>query len=377
MDSPEHLLRLLRAVGNGGLLRQALSTLPADALCSDPGYWRGRVEAGRLQRLLRPDPAALGRDLAWLQGPGRRLLHWRDVDYPALLRQAPNPPPVLFVEGDAGLLWRPQIAVVGSRRPSTGGEEHAARFAMAFASSGWVVSSGLASGVDGSAHRAALTCGRTLAVIGTGPDRVFPTGHAALAARIAAEGAVVSEHPPGTAARAGHFPARNRILAGLALGTVVVEAAERSGALITARLAADAGREVFALPGSIDNPQARGCHRLIRDGAMLVESPAEVLEALAPLARSMGEFLSALPQTASRTDGEPAERARPAPAERGLWRALGHDPASVDQLAERSGLTVAVLSPMLQSMELRGLVACEFGRWSRRGSLSATVRGTG
>lgn len=206
-----------------------------------------------------------------------------------------------------------------------------------------------------------------MAVIGTGPDRAYPDSHARLQARIAAEGVVLSEYLPGTPARPGHFPARNRLVAGLALATVVVEAAQRSGALITARLAAEAGREVCALPGSVLNPRAAGCHRLIREGAALVERPEEVLELLAPALRQQ------LPGLQSRL-ATPTEQAPPArlpahwahdPDYQCLWRALEHNPSSMDSLITRCGLTAPQVSSMLLAMELAGIVVCVHGRYCR------------
>ena len=327
-----------------------------------------RLPAEGLMALRHPDPARLEADLAWLSAPGRHLLGWQDPDYPALLRRAPNPPALLFVAGDPGLLWHPQIAIVGSRRPSAGGRERAHRFAAAFARAGWAVTSGLAEGIDAAAHAGAMSAGRTVAVVGTGPDLCYPVSHAGLMAGIAASGAVITEHPPGTPALASHFPSRNRIIAGLSLGTVVIEAAMRSGALISARLAAEAGREVFALPGSVDNPTARGCHRLIRDGAALVEAPGEVVEALEPLARTLAEALRgrleppATPSSDRSAGGQP-----PTDADHNrLWSALGHDPTGMDSLAERTGLTVAALSSMLLLMELEGRVVADNGRYARR-----------
>jgi DNA processing protein len=260
---------------------------------------------------------------------------------------------MLFLDGEPTLAWCPQVAVVGSRRPSAGGADRARRFAAAFAAAGFVVTSGLADGVDAAAHAGALEAGRTLAVIGTGPDLCYPAKHRALAARIAGAGLVASEHPPGAPAIAQHFPSRNRIIAGLSLGTLVVEAALRSGALITARLAAEAGREVFALPGSLDNPLARGCHRLIRDGAALVESPEEVVDALAPASSTASAGVG---------EGPPPEGDDP----KLLWSALGHDPTPLDVLARRTGLTVASLSSMLLAMELDGRVVNDHGRYARR-----------
>ncbi|MBL8264035.1 MAG: DNA-protecting protein DprA [Xanthomonadaceae bacterium] len=308
----------------------------------------------------------------WLAAPGHRLLGWLDPDYPPLLRRIASPPLALFVAGNADLLWHPAVAVVGSRGPSAGGRDNARAFSRALVDAGFGVTSGLAAGIDRAAHETALeTRGITVAVLGTGPDVPYPEGHAGLLARIAAEGAVVSEHPPGTGARREHFPSRNRILAGLSLGTLVIEAATRSGALITARLAAEAGREVFAVPGSIHNPMARGCHRLIRDGAALVETADEVISALGAWAGALrGDLQRRLAAGRSAPPGDPPhpapEPAEADPAHHRLWQSLGHDPTTMDQLVERSGLTAAALSSMLLVMELQGRVSVEHGRYSRR-----------
>lgn len=316
------------------------------------------------------DPALLARCRDWLREPGHRLLGWHDPDYPPLLRRAGSPPLALFVAGNPALLWHPSVAVVGSRGPTAGGRDNARAFARALVEAGFAVTSGLAAGVDRVAHEAALDAdGLTVAVLGTGPDVPYPREHAGLLARIAMLGAVVSEHPPGTTARREHFPSRNRILAGLSLGTLVIEAAARSGALITARLAADAGREVFAVPGSIHNPMARGCHRLIRDGAALVESADEVISALGAWAGALrGELRRRLAVEPAAKVGKPSVGSPAAgdPAHDRLWCALGHDPSTMDQLAERTGLTAAALSSMLLTMELQGRVAVEHGRYSRR-----------
>src|SRR5688572_3923133 len=263
------------------------------ALAAGPVSWQ---EAGfaepTLAALQRPDASRLRADGQWLAGGPRHLLGWRDPDYPALLRSIPDPPPVLFVEGDPACLWHPHVAIVGSRKASHGGRDTARAFARRFVGAGFGVASGLAAGIDTAAHLGALDGeGLTVAVVATGLDIVFPPSNRALASRIAGTGAVVSEYPPGHPGLAMQFPARNRLIAGLALGTLVVEAAERSGALITARLAAEAGREVFALPGSIHNPMARGCHRLIRQGVALVETVDEVVAALGPVAATLGTAL--------------------------------------------------------------------------------------
>ncbi|WNL46501.1 DNA-processing protein DprA [Dyella sp. BiH032] len=316
-----------------------------------------------------PDEALLAADLAWLEQPARRLLRCTDADFPPLLEAIPGPPAALFVAGDPGLLLLPQVAIVGARGATAAGLAHARAFARELALAGFVVTSGMADGVDGAAHLGALDAGRpTVAVIGTGADRVYPGKHHGLARRIAEAGALVSEFPLGTPAVAGHFPRRNRILSGLALGTLVVEADLKSGSLITARLAGEQGREVFALPGSIHNPLARGCHRLIRDGARLVETAGEVAEVLVPQARALGVELAARLQ-----DGATAEA--PSDAAAGwngdpdyarLVAALGHDPASLDDLAERTGQSAAALSSMLLMLELEGIVGSLAGNRYQR-----------
>ena len=344
---------------------------PAAALAAGPHAWR---EAGLDQAQIRAldanarPPSALE---DWLAAPGQRLLGWHDPDYPALLRRIPGPPLALFVAGDPDLLWHPAVAMVGTRAPTAGGRDHAREFARSFAMGGLAVCSGLAAGIDTAAHQAVLDAGGiTVAVLGSGIDVPYPRSNTALHGAIARCGAVVSEHPPGIAPRREHFPARNRIIAGLSLGTLVVEAAHRSGALITARLAADAGREVFALPGSIRNPMARGCHRLLRDGATLVEAPDEVVAALEPVAGSLAEALrnrlpAPIQKRTGAADGLVTGVAPSDPHYQRLWSALGHDPSPMDELLERTGLTTAEVSSMLLLMELDGRVVHAHGRYSR------------
>ena len=370
MNSDRALLTLVRARLPDALLRTLLEGHrdPVDALGAARHGTGMSLPAPCRAALRRPDPARLESDLAWLATPGCRLLGWQHPDYPALLRRAPSPPPVLFLAGDADLLWHPQVAIVGSRKPSAGGRERSRQFGRAFAAAGWAVTSGLAEGIDTAAHEGALAAGRTVAVVGTGLDLAYPAVNAGLMARIVATGAVVSEHPPGTPAIANHFPSRNRIIAGLSLGTLVVEAALRSGALISARLAAEAGREVFALPGSLDNPMARGCHRLIREGAALVESPQEVVAALGPVAGNLAEALRGRLSKAPASPGTRSSAGQPTEGKdhNRLWSALGHDPTGMDTLVDRTGLTVADLSSMLLLMELDGRVVADNGRYARR-----------
>ncbi len=371
--APDHesLLRLLHSGAPASALRRLLDTHggAAAAVAAGRRDWASHgVDAAACAALLRPDASALARSLHWLEAPAHHLLGWGDAAYPPLLRRIASPPAMLFVAGDADLLWRPTVAIVGSRTATAGGRANAGQFASALARAGLCIGSGLAAGIDAAAHQATLDAGgKTVAVLGTGPDIAYPARHRALMARIADAGAVVSEHPPGTQPLRTHFPSRNRILVGLSLGIVVVEAATQSGALITARLAGDAGREVFALPGSIHNPMARGCHRLIREGAALVETPAEVAEALAPLVRDLvrglrGELASCPVEPEREAAGLPD-----LPDINRLWQALGHDPTGMDELLERSGLTAAAVSSMLLALELEGRVAAEHGRYSRIG----------
>jgi DNA processing protein len=307
-----------------------------------------------------PDRKMLAADLDWLGAEGHQLLTVLDADFPPLLRDAPGAPVALFVSGDVGALWQPQIAIVGSRNASHGGLANARAFARAACAAGFAITSGLAEGIDAAAHSAALESGApTVAVLGTGPDLVYPAGHRELAARIAAAGALVSEFPPGTPGKPEHFPRRNRIIAGLALGTLVVEAGLRSGSLITARAAIEQGRDVFAIPGSIHNPLARGCHRLIRQGAALVETAEEIISALGPLAAELG--LRLRERLADPTPEAPSTMpARDRDCEK-LLAALGDEAAAIDVLAERTGFGVAALSSMLLTLELDGEVLAERG----------------
>jgi DNA processing protein len=368
-------LMVLRTPGLGpGGLRERLAAAQGriDQVLAQLQRHASSLDPAAQAWLRQPDEARLAADLTWLEQPNHRLLCCTDADFPPQLESIPQPPAALFVSGDASLLLVPQIAIVGARNAGVAGKSTTRTFARQLSQAGFVVTSGLADGVDGAAHEAALDAGLpTVAVIGTGPDLVYPRKHRELSARVEAQGALVSEFPPGTAARADHFPRRNRLIAGLSLGTLVVEAGLQSGSLITARLAGEQGREVFAVPGSIHNPLARGCHRLIREGARLVESASEIVETLVPAARALGVEL------AQRLEGLPATpaagRARQAtggwrddPEYRRLLDVLGHDPAALDELAERTGQGAAVLSSMLLMLELEGCVeSLPGGRYQR------------
>jgi DNA processing protein len=284
---------------------------------------------------------------AWLAGgPDRHVLSLGDAAWPALLLQTADPPLMLYVQGRVEALSAPSLAVVGSRKPTAQGLDNARAFAAGLGQRGCAIVSGLALGIDAAAHEGALASGaQTIAVVGTGLDRCYPARHAALAQRIAAQGALVSEYAPGTPPLAENFPQRNRIIAALSRGTLVVEAALRSGSLITARLALEAGRDVYAIPGSIHAAQSRGCHLLIKQGAKLVESPEDVLEEL----QGAGGAAQA-----SLLDG--ASEA-PAATEDALLQALGHDPVTLDALMARTGWPAAELSVRLLDLELEGRVA--------------------
>ena len=372
MDEALALSTLVRSRAGAGALRGLLErhgSAIAVLAAGPPAWHAAKLSTEQVARLGLPDARARAADARWLARPGHRLLGWQDADYPALLRNGASPPAALYLAGDAALLWRAQVAIVGSRRPSAGGRKHAHEFAQACAGAGVVVTSGLAHGIDAAAHLGALERGTTIAVLGNGIERCYPRAHRALLERIANEGVVVSEHPPETPSLPQHFPSRNRLIAGLSLATLVVEAALASGALITAHQSLDAGRDVFALPGSIDNPMARGCHQLIREGATLVESPGEVLSLLAPIAQSAHEFLrGALPAGAAPV----IAKAQPNAGETGdaaldlVLREVSHDPVNIDQLCQSTGLTVAPLSAMLVSLELEGKITAEHGRYTRR-----------
>jgi len=312
----------------------------------------------------------------WLRRGDAHLLTPADAGYPALLREIPDPPPQLFVRGSIEILSLPQLAMVGSRNATPGGAETAHSFASHLAARGFCITSGLAEGIDAAAHRGALKVGgKTIAVCGTGPDIVYPRQHDALAEEIVAGGgAIVSEFAPGTPVYRANFPRRNRLISGLAVGTLVVEASLRSGALITARHAMEQGREVFAIPGSIHNPVARGCHRLIRNGAKLVETAADIVDELGGLLESLrideaatSRELAANPLISNGQGAADSAAEMDADYAR-LLACLAWDPVDVDTLVARSGLTIGEVSSMLLMLELQGSVrALSGGRYQRAG----------
>ena len=359
-------LTLLRAPGLGtGALRQLVAEHGGAQSALDRARRDTRVPETARTWLAAPDQAVIDADESWLAQPGHHLIACSSDDFPVLLREIPSAPAALFVSGDPTILWTPQIAIVGARNASAAGLANARAFARAFAQAGNTVTSGLAEGIDGAAHAGALDAsGKTIAVLGTGIDIVFPRQHAELAERIEANGALVSEFPPGTPGQPMFFPRRNRIISGLSLGSLVVEAGLRSGSLITARYASEQGREVFALPGSIHNPLARGCHKLIREGAKLVETAQEVLEEL----QGVGALLAQELRDRLAREGDAAEPAPDSqdPEYTRLIAALSDTPSALDELVERTALPAASLSSMLLVLELDGFVVAENGRYARR-----------
>lgn len=351
-------LRLTLAPGIGGQTQRRLLAAfgPAPAVFSaGRSAIVGVIGSAAAAHLLDSDnAAAVAAALAWRErGDDRHIVVLGDADYPQALLEIDDPPTLLYVRGRRELLNRPALAIVGSRNATPAGVRNAEQFAAALGSSGLVIVSGLALGIDGAAHRGALAAGGdTLAFIGTGIDRVYPSRHQELAREIATHGAIVSEFALGTPPLPANFPRRNRLIAGIARGVLVVEAATGSGSLITARLAAEQGREVFAIPGSIHSPLARGCHQLLRLGAKLAESAQDVLEELAwasPLPGLGKAKNGAAGGTAAGTDDEEAAR---------LLDALGHEARTLDQLVQGSGLTADRLSVILLELELAGRVAC-------------------
>lgn len=380
MPAPEHArdwLSLVLVDGLGPKRFAALEERFASPIdwhdASDQALREAGLSGKYIEQLRRPDEDKLEHCLDWLSGDRRWLVTRDDPLYPPLLKRIPDAPIALFVAGDANALVTPQIAIVGSRNASSGGLRHARSFAATLARTGFTITSGLAEGVDGMAHAGCLDAGgATIAVAGTGLDQVYPARHRDLARRIAESGALVSQFPPGIGPLKGNFPARNRIISGMSLGVLVVEASLKSGSLITARLANEQGREVFAIPGSVHNPLSRGCHRLIRDGARLVETADEVAGDLAPLARELAEEIEHLlaPQPADVRVGLEESSKSPHmkddPEYERLLEAVGFDPTPVDEIIERSQLTPAAVSSMLLMLELDGQVSAHAGgRYSR------------
>ena len=328
------------------------------------------ISKAAMENLLEaPDESAIERDLNWAHKADNHIIPFASERYPARLRSISHAPVVIYVIGDAETLHTPQLAMVGSRKASIGGKEAAFEFARHIASAGITITSGLALGVDAASHEGALAGkGLTIAVAATGLDRIYPGKNRDLATRIIEEGALVSEFPIGTMARPEYFPRRNRIISGLSIGTLVVEAAVRSGSLTTARHAVEQGREVFAIPGSIQNPMARGCHKLIKEGAKLIESADEILEELAPQFGPLQSLFNApLDSTKDKQIGAEPQIDDLDPSYQTILNCIDYNPQPIDVIIERSGFSAAEVASMLLMLELNGkVVRAEGNKYSRR-----------
>lgn len=325
------------------------------------------IDAALITRLKNPDWQLVDSCLVWREKPGRHILHWQDTLYPPLLREIASPPLILFVEGDVCLLQANQLAMVGARQPSPMGLEIAYRFANELSQKGVAIISGLARGIDGASHRGCLAAGgKTIAVLGSGIAQIYPYQHKELASQIVEKGgALVSEFFPSASPRAEHFPRRNRIISGLSLGVIVIEAAIKSGSLITARYALEQGREVFSVPGSIANPLSRGCHALLKEGAILVESSHDILlelslsSGLVNLAMPSMEDNSAINERPDLKSGLDSE-------DKKLVECLGFETTTIDSLVMRTGFTADKLLARLALLELQGYISVVPGGYTRK-----------
>jgi DNA processing protein len=364
VSSPDELaawlrLTLIPGIGGEGQRRLLKACGSPEAIFSTSGSaLRGVLGSALAERLVGHDARTeIDAALAWVAQAGNHILTLADAAYPQALLTAADPPVLVYAKGDPerlALLNRPAFAIVGSRNATKQGEANATAFAQALAAAGLTIVSGLAAGIDAAAHRGALPeAASTIAVVGTGCDRIYPARNEALAREIAEKGVIVSEFPVGTPPLAANFPRRNRIIAGLARGCLVVEAARQSGSLITARLSAEAGREVFAIPGSIHSPQSRGCHALIKQGAKLVESAQDILEELR---------WERIVNPAAIANMAPVPEAETDP----VLVALGGDPCDLDTLVGRTGLAVDALLARLLPLELDGRISqLPGGRYQR------------
>jgi DNA processing protein len=355
----DELAAWLRLLETPGIGRQRARRLllafggPREIFEASPAAWREVLDGHKVSEALAQAPEGhdtlVARTAQWLQQPGCHLLVLGDPQYPAAWMELTDPPLVLHARGRLELLGIGALAIVGSRHPTPQGADNAFQFSAALSQAGMVVVSGLAQGIDGAAHEGALSGpSGTIAIVGTGLDRVYPRQHHALAGRIATEGLIVSEHVLGTPPLSPHFPQRNRLIAGLGRGTLVVEAALQSGSLITARLAMESNREVFAIPGSIHSPQVKGCHQLIKNGAKLVETTQDILEELhwgtsAPVSAGQKPTGSSTAAVQARLDDTPEDP---------LLEAMGWTPVTLDALQARTGLPTSELNHRLLELEL-------------------------
>lgn len=365
--SLENWLILRHTPGIGASTFQALldtfGSVDAALNASSSQLTKLPIKTETLSKLNNPDKSVIEADLNWSSGADHHIITFDDQRYPPQLKDLPDAPLVLYVRGDPDYLRQPQLAIVGSRNPSAAGRNTAKDFASHLSNVGITITSGLASGIDGVSHEGALQgLAGTVAVVAHGLDIVYPAQHQKLAQAISEHGAVISEMPIGTQPKRGLFPRRNRLISALSLGTLVVEAAIKSGSLITARLALELNREVFAIPGSIHNPMARGCHQLIRQGAKLVESADDILEDLRlPDAKNALYPLKTEPNTPENPK-DPHNILDP--DHQKLLKCLAYEPASIDELVDRSNFNAAEVASMLLILELEGIIVSQDGRYT-------------
>jgi len=321
------------------------------------------VSAEAINALTSQTTPDISADLAWLETEDHHILTLNDAAYPTRLKQLNDAPPLLYVRGDIDYLQQPQLAMVGSRNPTAAGRNTAKNFATHLSDAGITITSGLADGIDGASHEGALLgLAGTIAVVAHGLDIIYPAKHQQLAQKITENGAVISEMPIGIQPRRGLFPRRNRLISALSLGTLVVEAAYKSGSLITARYAMEQNSEVFAIPGSIHNPMARGCHQLIRQGAKLVETAKDILEEL-----NISQLATpSYPQKSEQSTPENPKDHQQAldPDHQKLLKCLAYEPASIDELVLSSQFSAAEIASMLLILELEDVVVCQNGRYT-------------
>lgn len=307
-----------------------------------------------LNYLAKPDWDTIEQELRWSEQANNHIISWQHPAYPTLLQETATAPPILFIRGQANLLSEQQLAIVGSRNPTHSGKETAYQFAQTLAQAGLCITSGLALGVDAASHQGALSVqGATIAVLGTGMDSIYPRRHQDLAEKIAVCGALVSEFPFATTAKPENFPRRNRIISGLSMGTLVVEAALRSGSLITARYATEQGREVFALPGSIHNPLSKGCHELIRQGAKLVETVEHIIEELGSITKAVHQHKAGSKQKLLDIEQQK------------LVQCIGYEATAIDTIVERSGFSADKIASILPLIEITGQIISVPGGYMR------------
>ena len=366
-SSLDNWLTLLHTPGVGPstfhTLLEALGSVEA-ALSASPRQLSAlAIKADAINALGHQEKPEIDADLNWSAENDHHIITLLDERYPAQLKDLPDAPPVLYVRGDPDYLLQPQLAIVGTRNPTAAGRSTAKEFASHLSNVGITITSGLASGIDGASHEGALHgLAGTIAVVAHGLDIVYPAQHQKLAQAISENGAVVSEMPIGTQPQRGLFPRRNRLISSLSLGTLVVEAAQKSGSLITARFALEQNREVFAIPGSIHNPMARGCHQLIRQGAKLVESADDILEDLRIPAKQNTLYPIKTDTNIHENPKDPHKTLDP--DHQKLLKCLAYEPASIDELVVSSNFNAAEVASMLLILELEGIIVCQDGRYT-------------